>query len=93
MAWLLLALIVPIGILYTRQLWRKVATLASYIVCLLLSDDIRDGEKKRLQHWLNAKNCTQEASMIIQTSMFVLRAAEDLAKNTHSRTPSNRTAA
>ena len=81
LGWLLLAVTVPIGFLYSRQLWRKIATLASYVVCLLLSDDIRDGERNRFQHWMNTRNCTQDASMMIQTSMFVLRAAEDLAKN------------
>jgi len=78
--WLLLAFMLSMGVLYARQLWRKIAALASYVVCLLLSDAFRDSERTRFGHWMETANCTQDASVTMQTSMFVLRAAEDFAR-------------
>ena len=97
--WLIAALLVSMGILYVRQLWRKIATLASYVVCLLLSDDFRESERTRFEHWMETANCTRDASVMMQTSMFVLRAAENLARRDSlaiTRAPagrSNKTAA
>ena len=78
--WLLLVLALLAGVLYTRDLWRKIAALVTYVLCLLVSDEFRDREKSRLDHWVQTADSRGDKPLMMLTSAFVLQAAQALAK-------------
>lgn len=78
--WLLLALASLAGILYARQLWRKIGALVSYVICLLFSGEFCDRERARLQHWMETGEGRGHVSLMMLASGFVLHAAYALAK-------------
>jgi hypothetical protein len=78
--WLILALVMLLGVLYARQLWRTIAGLATYVVFLLLSDEFRDQERARLEDWVEGVDCSNDAAVMVSASAFVLDAAQELAK-------------
>ena len=79
-AWLLLALALLLGTLYARQLWRKIAALVGYVLCLLFSDEFCERERIRFQHWMEAAAGRGDASLMMLAHGFVLHAAYALAR-------------
>jgi cell division protein FtsW (lipid II flippase) len=79
-AWLLLGLALLAGTLYARQLWRKIAALVSYVLCLLFSDEFCGRERTRLKRWMETAEGRGNASLMILASGFVLHAAYALAR-------------
>ncbi|HYX69431.1 MAG TPA: hypothetical protein VE825_09885, partial [Terriglobales bacterium] len=79
LGWLLLVFALLAGTLYARQLWRKIAALVSYAICLLFSEEFCERERSRLQHWMETADGRTDASWMMLTSGFVLHAAYALA--------------
>jgi hypothetical protein len=55
------------------------AMLVNYVAGLLLRDDLRESERRRFETWLETTHSAQHPAPA-WSRMFVLRAAEDLAR-------------
>lgn len=78
--WLLLVLALLAGTLYARQLWRKIAALVSYVLCLLFSGEFCERERTRFHHWMETAEGRGNASLMMLASGFVLHSAYALAR-------------
>ncbi len=78
--WLILALVLALGVLYARQLWQTIAALSTYVVFLLLCDEFREQERARFERWVEGADCANDAAVMVQASVFVLQAAQELGE-------------
>ena len=58
---------------------RREEVLVGYVANLLLSEELRESERARFLQWMETTNSRQHPAPL-WTSMFVVHAAEDLAR-------------
>jgi hypothetical protein len=78
--WIFFALLLIWYFVHMRYILHKMMNLESYIVFLLLSDDIRADHKNKFQQWISNSKATHAGNLRVRASSALQLLADSLAE-------------